>query len=80
MLNTCLTVRAGDAGSHSKHGWEQFTDKVVDVIDRYGGANLPAADKSHGSVGRGRGCVFLCWGAWAAQRTSKLDKVSPFLK
>ncbi|EIM90965.1 uracil-DNA glycosylase [Stereum hirsutum FP-91666 SS1] len=56
MLNTCLTVRAGEAGSHSKRGWEEFTDKVVDVVDR-----------------RGRGCVFLCWGAWAAKRVAKLD-------
>ena len=35
MLNTCLTVRAGSPGSHSNKGWEQFTDKVVDVVDRY---------------------------------------------
>ncbi|KAG9315262.1 uracil-DNA glycosylase-like protein [Chiua virens] len=31
MLNTCLTVKANQAGSHSGKGWEQFTDKVVDV-------------------------------------------------
>ena len=74
MLNTCLTVRARDAGSHSGRGWEQFTDKVVDVVDRYGGANLPTsrpADKS----GHGRGVVFLAWGSWAAKRVAKLDEV-----
>lgn len=75
MLNTCLTVRAGEAGSHSKQGWEEFTDKVVDVVDRYGGANLPAANGGNAGAGRGRGCVFLCWGAWAAKRVAKLDKV-----
>ncbi|KZT07713.1 uracil-DNA glycosylase [Laetiporus sulphureus 93-53] len=68
LLNTCLTVRAGDAGSHSRKGWETFTDKVVDAVDRYGGANLDDAG------GRGRGIVFLAWGAWAAKRVSKLDK------
>ena len=38
LLNTCLTVKAGEAGSHSGKGWEEFTDRVVDVVDRYGGA------------------------------------------
>lgn len=79
MLNTCLTVRAGVAGSHSNKGWEEFTDKVVDVIDKYGGANLPnAANSSEASdiSGVGRGVVFLAWGAWAAKRVAKLDKVS----
>ena len=29
MLNTCLTVRRGEANSHQKKGWEDFTDAVV---------------------------------------------------
>jgi uracil-DNA glycosylase len=33
MLNTCLTVRAGQAGSHHGHGWEQFTDQVLRVVN-----------------------------------------------
>ncbi|ETW82866.1 hypothetical protein HETIRDRAFT_316253 [Heterobasidion irregulare TC 32-1] len=73
MLNTCLTVRAGSPGSHSNHGWEQFTDKVVDVVDRYGGANLPSV-KADDKTGHGRGVVFLAWGAWAAKRVAKLSK------
>ena len=40
MLNTCLTVRAHSAGSHQGKGWEQFTDRVIEAVDRYGGANL----------------------------------------
>jgi len=71
LLNTCLTVRGGDAGSHSGKGWEEFTDKVVDVVDRYGGANLAT---SSGAGGRGRGIVFLAWGAWGTKRVAKLDK------
>lgn len=29
MLNTVLTVRQGQAHSHQKKGWEQFTDEVI---------------------------------------------------
>lgn len=29
LLNATLTVRAGQAGSHQKQGWEQFTDAVI---------------------------------------------------
>jgi uracil DNA glycosylase len=75
MLNTCLTVQAGQAGSHSKRGWERFTEKVVEVLDQYGGANLPNGPNGSTSTGVGRGIVFLAWGAWASERVSKLSKV-----
>jgi uracil-DNA glycosylase len=29
LLNTVLTVRAGDANSHAHRGWERFTDEVI---------------------------------------------------
>ena len=29
LLNATLTVKAGLAGSHQQHGWEQFTDAVI---------------------------------------------------
>jgi len=29
LLNATLTVRANQAGSHQKHGWENFTDEVI---------------------------------------------------
>lgn len=32
LLNAALTVRAGDANSHSKIGWHQFTDAVIHTI------------------------------------------------
>jgi len=32
LLNTTLTVREGQAGSHQKHGWERFTDKVIQLL------------------------------------------------
>lgn len=33
LLNTSLTVEAGEANSHQNKGWEQFTDAVIDVIN-----------------------------------------------
>lgn len=32
LLNTVLTVRAHQAGSHRGAGWEQFTDKVIELL------------------------------------------------
>jgi len=34
LLNTVLTVRDGEANSHRKRGWENFTDAVIDVLSR----------------------------------------------
>jgi uracil-DNA glycosylase len=34
LLNATLTVRAHEAGSHQKQGWEQFTDTVIETISR----------------------------------------------
>lgn len=58
LLNTCLTVRAHNANSHSKKGWERFTQKVIDTVARV----------------RTRGVVFLAWGSPAAGRVAKIDK------
>lgn len=33
LLNSCLTVRKGEAGSHSTFGWHQFTDKVISFLN-----------------------------------------------
>ncbi len=35
LLNATLTVRANQAGSHQKKGWEQFTDSVVQAISQH---------------------------------------------
>ena len=32
LLNAILTVRAGEAASHSRIGWEQFTDAVIRTV------------------------------------------------
>ena len=34
LLNATLTVEAKSPGGHQNRGWEEFTDKVVDVLNR----------------------------------------------
>lgn len=58
LLNTCLTVRAHEANSHANHGWEKFTQKVIDIVAKQ----------------RTRGVVFLAWGSPAQKRVAKVDK------
>lgn len=33
LLNAMLTVQAGNAGSHQKKGWEEFTDAVIGTVN-----------------------------------------------
>lgn len=35
LLNATLTVRANQAGSHQKKGWEIFTDEVIKIISKH---------------------------------------------
>ncbi|KAH7403055.1 uracil-DNA glycosylase [Cadophora sp. MPI-SDFR-AT-0126] len=58
LLNTCLTVRAHEANSHSNRGWEKFTQKVIDLV----------------AAKRTRGVVFLAWGTPAGKRVVKVDR------
>ncbi|MHB1089950.1 MAG: uracil-DNA glycosylase [Ilumatobacteraceae bacterium] len=34
LLNATLTVRAGNAGSHSGKGWETFTDAIISTLGK----------------------------------------------
>ena len=34
LLNATLTVRAHQAGSHQKQGWETFTDAIIKTISK----------------------------------------------
>ncbi|KAJ5387307.1 Uracil-DNA glycosylase [Penicillium cosmopolitanum] len=58
MLNTCLTVRAHQANSHSNKGWERFTQRAIDLVARV----------------RTHGVVFLAWGNPAAARVAKIQR------
>ena len=33
LLNTVLTVRAHQANSHQGHGWEKFTDAIIEAVN-----------------------------------------------
>lgn len=33
MLNSVLTVEKGKAGSHQNKGWEDFTDKIISILN-----------------------------------------------
>lgn len=35
LLNSVLTVERSKPKSHADKGWERFTDKVIEVVDRY---------------------------------------------
>ncbi|KAJ7761463.1 uracil-DNA glycosylase-like protein [Mycena olivaceomarginata] len=80
LLNAVLTVRANAPNSHAEKGWEAFTDRVLRVVDAYGGANLGRAGADgkpdEPATGFGRGVVVLAWGAKAAKRVAAagLDK------
>ncbi|MBQ3573114.1 MAG: uracil-DNA glycosylase [Clostridia bacterium] len=34
LLNAVLTVRAGQANSHKNIGWENFTDRIIELLDK----------------------------------------------
>lgn len=57
LLNTCLTVRAHEANSHSNRGWERFTQKIIDLV----------------AARRTRGVVFMAWGIPAGKRVMKIN-------
>lgn len=58
LLNATLTVRAHQAGSHQRHGWETFTDAVIAAVSQrrehvvfmlwggYARSKLPLIDQS----------------------------------
>lgn len=54
-LNTCLTVRAHKAHSHSKQGWETFTTAVLKAV------TTRSITTEEGETRKG--VVFLSWGA-----------------
>ncbi|KAL7547609.1 hypothetical protein ACHAWF_010892 [Thalassiosira exigua] len=61
LLNNVLTVRKGEAASHSKRGWEQFTDGVIGAVVERDDAESTGGEK-------GTGVVFLLWGKPASSK------------
>jgi len=58
-LNTSLTVRATQANSHSKQGWDKFTRAVMQAVLKR---------PNH------KGVVFLAWGAFALKAIEGFDR------
>ncbi|PVG02169.1 uracil-DNA glycosylase [Serendipita vermifera] len=58
-LNTSLTVRASQAASHSKIGWETFTRAAMQAV---------LSRPNH------KGVVFLAWGSHAQKAIAGFDK------
>lgn len=67
LLNNVLTVRKGDADSHKKRGWEEFSDRVIKAVvfrdaQRGVGGDTTNDEDEDGGRGGGTGVVFLLWG------------------
>lgn len=58
-LNTALTVRAKEAASHSKQGWDKFTRAAMEAVLKR---------PNH------KGVVFMVWGAHALKAIEGFDK------
>ena len=58
LLNTVLTVRAHQANSHAKIGWEDFTDEIIRVVNKH---SAP-------------GVVFILWGNPAQKKRKLIDE------
>lgn len=59
MLNAVLTVRKGEAFSHAKRGWEDFTDEIIRLLFTHRSKDSP-------------GLVFLLWGKPAAKKAETI--------
>ncbi|KAG7895453.1 hypothetical protein KL936_000161 [Ogataea polymorpha] len=62
MLNTCLTVRAHNANSHSGKGWEQFTMQVIKKLIEHRNMN-------------GKGLAIVAWGSPAQKTVFNVGKI-----
>lgn len=83
LLNTSLTVRAGQANSHRNMGWEIFTDRIIQLLNSrpYGAVDdvptpltlfddPPVETTPKMKITNDKGIVFLLWGANAKQKAS----------
>ncbi|MFI4955864.1 MAG: uracil-DNA glycosylase [Gammaproteobacteria bacterium] len=57
LLNTVLTVRAGEAHSHANRGWEIYTDQAIRLLSEHAKERV----------------IFLLWGNPAQRKESLID-------
>lgn len=78
LLNNVLTVRRGEAASHSKKGWEEFTDAVIRAVverDANNDDSNNTTEEDDDKPKKGKGVVFLLWGKPASTKaTTVLSK------
>ena len=78
LLNNVLTVRRGEAASHAKRGWEEFTDRIIEAVVRRDAMGIEAMMTRDGRIVGGiddEGCpgtgvVFLLWGKPASLKAT----------
>ncbi|WRT70579.1 uracil-DNA glycosylase [Kwoniella shivajii] len=73
LLNTSLTVRAHEAGSHANKGWDTFTAAVLKVVTSRLSPGPSIASAVGEKVPGGNGVVFMAWGAHAAKMCAGVD-------
>lgn len=61
LLNNVLTVRRGEAASHKKRGWEEFTDAVIEAVVKRDDSDEDDTSNTN-NTDKGSGVVFLLWG------------------
>ena len=66
MLNTALTVRKGEAGSHLKH-WMPFTKEVIEQLNKRPEKGLKPV-------------VYMLWGKQAIQYKQLVDTECPVIE
>ncbi len=77
LLNNVLTVRRGEAASHKKRGWEEFTDAVIEAVVKRDDDNNDEDDASKDKKGKGSGVVFLLWGKPASLKAQTVLSKHP---
>lgn len=87
LLNTCLTVEAGAAGSHARKGWEPFTDALLAQVAERASPCVYLLWGAHAQAKRGlirdaadrRGCEILLLEANHPSPLSARRPPAPFL-
>ncbi|KAK1733745.1 uracil-DNA glycosylase [Skeletonema marinoi] len=77
LLNNVLTVRRGEAASHKKRGWEEFTDAVIEAVVKRDDSDGSEDDTSNNKKNKGSGVVFLLWGKPASLKAQTVLSKQP---
>ena len=62
MINNVFTVKSGQAHSHKKKGWEEFTDEIIRAVARRKKIEGEIGNDDSNKNKKKDGLVFLLWG------------------